>query len=260
MSGPSGTKLIDLHMTDRGQTTEMFSPSRKLGAKSKLRKSTDSAAHATAKTIANSVRSFAFFVTHLAVAFVSFLAAQLLICLLQRSGVDVTGSASVIGPFGVTIGIAVAMSLLFLALLELAGVMGGIRKMLKFADPSTLDKDATAADLMKVKSNYIHFGHLPVTYDITEKGLLIRSLGDRFVAVLSISPEANVELATGEVDETYRGWYGDALTTPVLIEVEDGGYRSKLIISGFNFETPDAADDHSSRRAQAFRDALRPGS
>ncbi len=257
MAGPSGTKLIDLHMTDRGQTSEMWTPSRPLGADSPLRKDADLAAHDKSTMLANAGRSLVVFLVHLVVLCLSFLIAQTAIETLQNGGIDLIGAMSAIGAEGVTFGMTVLVAAGALGLLEVSGALRTLRQTLKFSDPPALDKDTTAADLMKIKPTYIHFGHLPVTYDITEKGLLIRSLGDRFVAVLSLPPDATVKLAPDPVEASYRGWYGDELTPPVVIEVEEGAYKSKLLISGFHFETPKAGNAHSSKRAEAFLDALK---
>jgi hypothetical protein len=161
-----------------------------------------------------------------------------------------------IGPVGLTIAFAILVAVVLVAGMEASGLMRTLRAPIKFDDASDLPKDASFASVMKIKPEHIHFGNLPVSYDVTEKGLLIRSLGDRFVAVLAITPDTTVTLAPEKVSAAYKGWYGDNVTPPVIIEVEDAAYHSKLLISGLHFETPGADGPHSLKRAEAFKTAL----
>jgi hypothetical protein len=72
MAGPSGTKLIDLHMTDRGQTTEMFSPNVKLDAGSELREAINAATRHPSKRWANVTSSIGVLGAHVAIAGLAF--------------------------------------------------------------------------------------------------------------------------------------------------------------------------------------------
>lgn len=260
MAGPSGTKLIDLHMTDRGQTSEMHMPNRRLGSDSELRKILEKAARDISKRIANIVPGLLLLGIHVAIMGLSLVVADFLLAQLRETGIDLTlllpPALSAMGPHGVTIGVGLVLAAVLVAALEVSGTMRGLRRLVTFDDPAVPGEDDTFAMNMKIKPDFIHFGNLPVSYDITQKGLLIRSLGDRFVAVLAITPDAKVKLAPRDVYAAYKGWYGDNVTPPVVIEVEDADYKTKLLISGMHFETPGADSNHNIARAEAFKDAL----
>ena len=260
MAGPSGTKLIDLHMTDRGRTTEMQSPSRKVGSDSDFRKTVDKAARDWSKKRPNVVPGILLLGLNGAVMGAALVAADLIVKYLRGAGVDVLSllpsPLADIGPVGLTIAFAILVAVVLVAGMEASGLMRTLRAPIKFDDPLELPKDASFASVMKIKPEHIHFGNLPVSYDVTEKGLLIRSLGDRFVAVLAITPDTKVKLAPEGISAAYRGWYGDNVTPPLIVEVEDAAYHSKLLISGLHFETPGADGPHSLKRAEAFMTAL----
>jgi hypothetical protein len=260
MAGPSGTKLIDLHMTDRGQTTEMFSPNVKLDPDSLLRNVVNDSARDWRKNRDNIVSSVGVFGANVAIICVAlglsdyFLLGPRLVYFIEAC---CPGAAQVTGT-GVVSGIAVLLiSAALVAILEYAGLMAKLRKAMKFEDLSPLDEDASFSGIMKPKAKQLHFGNLPVSYDITDKGLLIRSLGDRFVAVLAVTPESGVDIPSGDAAKSpYRAWYGDNLTPPVIIKVETAAYGSELVIHGRHFETPGADKEDCMGRAEAFKEAL----
>jgi hypothetical protein len=260
MSGPSGTRLIDLHMTDRGHTTEMFSPNVKLDADSRLRDLFDDAARDRKKKRSNVASSLGLLGANVAIVCVAlafsdyFLLGPRLAYLIEACS---PGAAQVVGA-GVANAIAVAvLAATLLALLEYAGLMVKLRQAMKFEDLSPLDEDATFSAILKPKAKQLHFGNLPVSYDITDKGLLIRSLGDRFVAVLAVTTETGVDIPSGDAAKSpYRAWYGDNLTPPVIIKVETAAYSSELVIHGRHFETPGADKEDCMARAEAFKEAL----
>lgn len=260
MAGPSGTKLIDLHMTDRGQTTEMFSPNVKLDTDSELREAIDAATRHPSKRWANVTSSIGVLGAHVAIAGLAFALTDYF-----KWGPSVAElairwfpSAAQVASAGLaTAVIAAAASLFLVSMLELAGLMAKMRKAMKFEDLSPLDEDTSFSGIMKPKAKQLHFGNLPVSYDITDKGLLIRSLGDRFVAVLAVTPESGVDIPSGDAAKsTYRAWYGDNLTPPVIIKVETAAYGSELVIHGRHFETPGADKEDCMARAEAFKEAL----
>jgi hypothetical protein len=260
MAGPSGTKLIDLHMTDRGQTTEMHTPSRKVGAASDFRAAFDKTARDWRKKLANVLPGLLLLGLNAAVIGIALVIADWGLGRLRMAGIDLLQllpqPLQAIGPVGLTVFVGALAAIGLVAAMELAGVMRNLRAPIEFDDPSELQKDASFASVTKLKAEHIHFGNLPVSYDITEKGLLIRSLGDRFVAVLAITPDTKVKLAPEDISAAYRGWYGDNVTPPLIVEVEDADYASKLIISGIHFETPGADLARSIKRAEAFKTAL----
>ncbi|MFN9163051.1 MAG: hypothetical protein ACK6DM_10170 [Alphaproteobacteria bacterium] len=260
MAGPSGTKLIDLHMTDRGLTTEMQSPSRRVGADSDFRKAFDKAARHWSKKLENVTPGLLLLGLNGAVMSAALVLADLVLDQLHKAGIDLLHllpqPLQATGPVGLTVFIGVPVAIGLVAAMEMSGLMRSLRSPIKFDDPSELQKDARFSAVMKLKPEHIHFGNLPVSYDITEKGLLIRSLGDRFVAVLAITPDTKVKLAPEDISAAYRGWYGDNVTPPLIVEVEDADYASKLIISGIHFETPGADLARSIKRAEAFKTAL----
>jgi hypothetical protein len=110
---------------------------------------------------------------------------------------------------------------------------------------------------MKPKSDMIHFGNLPVSYDYTEKGLVVRSLGDRFVAVFATTSMASVRLEQFKrVTEEMKPWFGSDLTPPITLVLEDGSYKSRLVLHGAHFETPGPTENTSEVKATKFKDAI----
>jgi len=165
MAGPSGTKLIDLHMTDRGQTTEMFSPSRKVGANSGFRKAFDEAARDWRKKFANVIPGLLLLGLNSAVISVAFVAADLFANWLRTAGIDplsmLPSPLRDIEPLGLTVFFALIAAVVLVAGMEASGLMRTLRAPIKFDDPPDLQKDASFASVMKLKPEHIHFGNLP---------------------------------------------------------------------------------------------------
>jgi len=109
----------------------------------------------------------------------------------------------------------------------------------------------TFADLLKPKSNHIHFGNLQVGYQVTETDgkLVVRSLGDQFVAVFSRSLLGKAELG---VQAAYDGWRGEHNTPPVVIPISGAGADSRLVIHGAHFEAPGMDETTASEQAKLF--------
>jgi hypothetical protein len=109
----------------------------------------------------------------------------------------------------------------------------------------------TFADLLKPKSNHIHFGNLQVGYQVTETDgkLVVRSLGDQFVAVFSRSLLGKAELG---VQAAYDGWRGEHNTPPVVIPISGAGADSSLVIHGAHFEAPGMDETTASEQAKLF--------
>ncbi len=261
VAGPSGIKLNDLHVTDRGHTTEMFSVSRKIGKKSPLLDKLDAKSKSWHLTFRNFVSTLFWTCSTVAFLLLCYLGAGWLLEWADTQGEQfhsVTAFLnSALGTTGTKSVTAAILAVSLLALLEFSGALRSLRGSVRFEDPKTLEDDASFGSVMKPKSDMIHFGNLPVSYDYTEKGLVVRSLGDRFVAVFARTPEVKVTLQEFETaKEELKPWFGSQLTPPVIVVLEEGSYKSRLVLHGAHFETPGANQRESENKAEKFKKAI----
>ena len=261
VAGPSGIKLNDLHVTDRGHTTEMFSASREIGEKSPIRDELEATSKSWRVTFHNFVSTLFWTCSTVAFLLLCNLGADWLLQWADNQGGQfhsVTAFLnSALGTTGTQALTALMLALSLLALLEFSGALRSLRGSVGFEDPKTPKDDASFGSVMKPKSDMIHFGNLPVSYDYTEKGLVVRSLGDRFVAVFARTPEVKVTLQEFETaKEELKPWFGSQLTPPVIVVLEEGSYKSRLVLHGAHFETPGANQRESENKAEKFKKAI----
>jgi hypothetical protein len=261
MAGPSGIKLNDLHVTDRGHTTEMFSVSREIGEKSPLRDKLEAKSKSWRLKFQDFRSTACWAIVTAAFLVLCYLGAGWLLEWADAHGEHFHSVTeflnSAIGPTEARMLTAAVLAFCLLLLLEFSGVLRVLRNKWSFQEQKTFDEHTTFGKAMKLEADMIHFGNLPVSYDYTEKGLVVRSLGDRFVAVFATTPEVKVRLKEfEEAEEKLKPWFGSNLTPPVMVVLEEGSYKSKLILHGAHFETPGAPRSSSLSKAQKFKKAI----
>jgi hypothetical protein len=80
-------------------------------------------------------------------------------------------------------------------------------------------------------------------------------MGDRFVAVLALTPEPDVLIPTPPRRTQLSRVHGDHLTPPVVIRWKRPLMVRKLVIHGRHFEAPGAEKEDCVARAEAFKEA-----
>jgi hypothetical protein len=143
-------------------------------------------------------------------------------------------------------------ALLYL-LLELFPVLGLLRRQAPFRDSVPVPDHAEVADVLSPRAVDIQFGKLKVSYSITRDALVVRSLGDRLVAVYDRSMLRGAFLATGDA---FVAWRGDFNTPALVVEMESDGYASRLVIHGAHFESAGIDGAGALKKAATFRDEL----
>jgi|GEM_PF-3054393 len=249
-AGPNGITLNDLHVSSPRKTTEMFSIKGAVSDKSPLAKEAGSPFRGLNLRSLLGLSLFyvsAFVISHSLVA--SFL------------GNDVAAYLAMFTPQHAT---ATPIALAFLAIigqslgLWVLSATGGLKLLLDSFPlelPEAFSDDKSFAKRIKPKTNMITFGHLQVSYHVTDKALVVRSLADRLVAVFSGSMIESAEIGD---EEDYAPWRGNEKTPPAVVTLETvggfetSGYKSKLIIHGMYFETPGLKAADTRKKVEEF--------
>ena len=141
-------------------------------------------------------------------------------------------------------------TLIAAGLLLVAEVLG-VRVKLDTSSKKKRGKPERFSDRLqgKIRAKHFHFGHLQVGYQMSSDGkLIVRSLGDEFVAVFSSQMIKGIEIPECKhqfSDDALGPWFGEQLTSPLVLKILGSGsnedHTSDLIIHGMHFELPGEA-------------------
>ena len=250
-AGPTGITLNELHVASPCKTTETFSISDKVGGKSALTKELNNRQF-DAKLQFGNVRS--------SVGFLIFYSALYWAC--QLSVEPLFGPAgwlalpSYLAPTSELCRfiLALLMAAIVVAGLELTKGLQSVRDLFKFSDLRHFGDDFAYSDRIKPKAADVHFGKLRTGYYVSDTALVVRSLNDRLVTVISASMIRKVARGTAE---KHDAWRGREKTLPIVVTLEFAGYESTLIIHGAHFEAPGQDSSEAEKKAAEFCKAIK---